>query len=381
MVTAFYLLLVIGLLGAFDVIYFHIYRCGLAERAESQREVLWHTARHLIYAAQFLVIANLRLHGAALLLLVLLYAADVFVAWADVWEEKKSRASQGGLPRGEYLMHIVLSVLVGLYLSNVFSTVWPDRLLPSGILVQPPEVPAVLRWTMTLMGVGALAAFVHDLIGWLWRTRGRATRAARRIVVEVLLPAPVELAWQRTQDPEQHLRWDLRFDTIRYTAERDARGFGLMEYATRLGFGMKVRGTGRYLHSAPLRRSTFGFDSEDWKSLIRNGRGVWLYEQRAGGTHFRTVFDYDVRFGWVGAVIDACVFRPLMQRATEYGFETLRRWCAGDERALIERRSRWVFLGFLLSRALGKRPRVDEARSWLGSGTVAERGMLAEAGS
>lgn len=72
MAVAFYLLLVAGHLGAFDVLYFHAYRCGLQKRPECQREVLWHTVRHVLYGTQFLVIANLRFHGAAISLLALL---------------------------------------------------------------------------------------------------------------------------------------------------------------------------------------------------------------------------------------------------------------------------------------------------------------------
>jgi len=37
-------------------------------------------------------------------LLVILYGADVFIAWSDVWEETVSRRDQGGLPRAEYFM-------------------------------------------------------------------------------------------------------------------------------------------------------------------------------------------------------------------------------------------------------------------------------------
>jgi hypothetical protein len=166
MEPAFYLLLVVGHLGAFDVLYFHIYKCTLSRRPECHREVLWHTVRHLIYALQFLVIANLRFYGWPLLFLAALFAADVYVAWSDVWEETASRRSQGGLPRGEYFMHIVLSLLVGSYLLLVLQTVWPDRLAPSAVLVRPPHVPALLRLYMNVMGVTALAAFAHDLYQW-----------------------------------------------------------------------------------------------------------------------------------------------------------------------------------------------------------------------
>ena len=39
---------------------------------------------------QFLWVANLRFHGAALLFVAALYGLDVFVAWADVLEEPQA---------------------------------------------------------------------------------------------------------------------------------------------------------------------------------------------------------------------------------------------------------------------------------------------------
>ena len=172
MSTAFYLLLLVGHLGAFDVIYFHWWKCRLGERPECRREVLWHTARHLIYGLQFLWVANLRFHGAALIALVVLYAADVFVAWADVWEERDSRKAQGGLPRGEYFMHIVLSVLVGGYMMAVAGACWADRALPAAVVVDPPAVPVLLRALMSTMGATAFVVFAHDLWSWItWPAR------------------------------------------------------------------------------------------------------------------------------------------------------------------------------------------------------------------
>ena len=167
MVAAFYLLLVIGHIGVFDVTYFHYYKCALHTRPECHREQFWHLVRHIIYGLQFLIIANLRFHGAALLLLAALYGADVFIAWSDVWEETVSRRDQGGLPRVEYFMHIVLSLMVGGYIVLVAQNVWPDRLLASAIVVDPPAVPALLRLYMSVMGVCAFFAFAHDLTAWL----------------------------------------------------------------------------------------------------------------------------------------------------------------------------------------------------------------------
>jgi len=167
METSFYLLLLIAHLGAFDVLYFHIYKCKLHLRPECQREVFWHVCRHMIYALQFIWVANFRFHGWALALLGLLYACDVLVAWSDVWEENASRKAQGGLPRGEYFMHVVLSVLVGLYMMATFQAVWGDRNLETAILFSPPQIPFVLRIYMTGMGIIAIGNFFYDLYKWL----------------------------------------------------------------------------------------------------------------------------------------------------------------------------------------------------------------------
>jgi len=167
METSFYLLLIIAHLGVFDVLYFHIYKCKLHLRPECRREVFWHIWRHLIYGLQFVWVANFRFHGLALALLAALYFCDVFIAWADVLEENRSRAPQGGLPRGEYFMHIVLSLLVGIYMMATFQAVWGDRSLETAIVYSPPEVPQVLRIYMTAMGIVAFGNFAYDFYKWL----------------------------------------------------------------------------------------------------------------------------------------------------------------------------------------------------------------------
>jgi hypothetical protein len=195
---------------------------------------------------------------------------------------------------------------------------------------------------------------------------------ADKIVVEALIPAPVEVVWERTQEPAQHVTWDIRFTHIAYRDEVDARGFRLLDYRTDVALGIAVAGVGRYLHSTPLEHSSFEFDSHDWKSIIRNGRGVWLYERRPGGTYFKTVYDYERRYGMLGRALDGLLFRRLLQLATEWSFETLRLWCAGKPEAVEERRSRAKFARFYLRRLLFGNPTPGAARSWLGSGRESE---------
>ena len=194
----------------------------------------------------------------------------------------------------------------------------------------------------------------------------------RKIVVEAIIPAPVEIVWERTQTPEPHVAWDIRFTHIDYLDETDKRGFHLMDYRTDVVFGIEVKGIGRYLQNTPPRHSTFEFESADWKSIITLGRGTWQYEPCAEGTYFRTVYDYGVRYGWLGKMLDRLIFRNLMRLATEWGFETLRLWCAGDEEATLRRRKRSRFIKFYISRLLGRKPATEAARSWLGSGQESE---------
>jgi hypothetical protein len=49
-----------------------------------------------------------------------------------------------------------------------------------------------------------------------------------------------------------------------------------------------------------LELSRLEFDSDDRKPIIRNGRGIWLYERRAEGTCFNKAHDYHRRYGILG---------------------------------------------------------------------------------
>jgi hypothetical protein len=194
----------------------------------------------------------------------------------------------------------------------------------------------------------------------------------RKIVVEAIIPAPVDLVWDRSQIPALHTAWDIRFNHIGYLDQTDERGYRLMDYRTSVALGITVRGYGRYLTNVEHSHSSFEFDSDDWKSIIRNGRGIWLYRPCPGGALFKTVYDYDVRHGLIGRALDVLIFRTLLQLATEWGFETLRQWCAGDDLACQRRRGRLAFAWFYVTRRLGAQPAPGAARSWLGTGQVAE---------
>jgi hypothetical protein len=315
MLTASLLLLVIALFGAFDCFYFHRHVAKLSQREESRLEVGIHVARGFVYAAQLLVIPNLELHGYWLLPFVVLFIADVGIALYDVAIEPESRRSQGGLPRGEYVMHIVLSVLVGAYLNEVVRGSLGWWQLPTGIALRD-EVPLALRAVLALMAVGSLGLALLE-----WAVLATSNKP-RPVHVGVVLDASLQEVWDTTQDHVKHPSWDHRFSRIEMLSERIGTGTEMV-YEKRL-MGLLIRGFGRYKLHKPMRQSTFEFWSEDRLSLIRRGVGLWLYDEVAPGVvWFRTSYTYDVRWGLLGRVVDALIFRRWFQAETERSFKRL----------------------------------------------------------
>lgn len=148
------------------------------------------------------------------------------------------------------------------------------------------------------------------------------------IYVERVVDGSVDDLWERTQDPNLHERWDLRFSDIEYLPREDGEPQEF-RYATRMGFGVAVEGTGTSRgtrEAGSETTSVLEFRSDDPKSLITEGRGFWRYVPVADGTRFLTEYNYDTRFGRVGAFVDRVAFRPLMGWATAFGFDVLALW-------------------------------------------------------
>ncbi len=151
----------------------------------------------------------------------------------------------------------------------------------------------------------------------------------RGIYVEIRIRGDMDELWSKTQDPALHQRWDLRFTDITYLPRKDEPAPQRFLYATRIGFGLGVRGEGESTgnrEDAGRRVSALKFWSDDPKSLIREGAGYWQYVQEAEGIRFLTWYDYRTRFGPLGKAADRLAFRPLLGWATAWSFDRLRLW-------------------------------------------------------
>lgn len=159
------------------------------------------------------------------------------------------------------------------------------------------------------------------------------------LYVETRIQAGLDELWTRTQTPEDHARWDLRFSEIAYLP-----GGGRFRYATRVA-GLTIAGVGvaagERRRPDGTRTSALRFASADPRSLIADGRGYWRYVPDGDAVRFLTGYDYRPRWGRFGVAVDRLAFRPLMGWATAWSFDRLRLWLERGIRPEVALR-RWL---------------------------------------
>lgn len=152
---------------------------------------------------------------------------------------------------------------------------------------------------------------------------------ARGIYVETTVAASLDLVWSLTQDPEAHVRWDVRFSQIVPTG-LTASGATRFRYTRRVPF-RTVAGEGVSIGETRrpdgTRTSALRFATADRLSPIRSGRGYWRYVPDGGRVRFLTGYDYTP--GW-GRALDRLA-RPLLGWATAWSFDRLRIWAERGE--------------------------------------------------
>lgn len=147
-----------------------------------------------------------------------------------------------------------------------------------------------------------------------------------KLTANIRIETDRETVWQKSQNPDEHVQWDLRFTDIEYLPKEGPDDPQRFRYATRLGFGLAVNGWGESVGAPGKQTSALKFGSDDCKSLIRSGAGSWTYKEEAKQVRFSTVYDYQVRYGLPGRLIDLLLFRPLMLWAVRWSFDRLKIW-------------------------------------------------------
>lgn len=168
MEVATYILFILGCLGATDILLYHSVSHGIRSHHDSRFELMVHSLRGPTYAALFVLVPNFALHGGFFWLLIGIFAFDVCISLGDFVIERASREFFGGLPTGEYVLHIVLAMLFGALVTSVFYSAGNWAGMPTRLVYEPAAVPVSLRALMVFMAVLVLGSGAMDLIA-AWR--------------------------------------------------------------------------------------------------------------------------------------------------------------------------------------------------------------------
>jgi hypothetical protein len=174
MIIPTYILLAMGFLGAADIVLYHTKAHALRQRRESRAELVTHALRGPTYAALFLLVPNYSFHGGFVTALLALLVFDVGISLADFWLEPQSRASVGGLPRGEYILHTVLAMLFGGLVATVIAETGVSSSDPSALVWKDDGAPMPIRAALALMAPVVLASGILDFLAVLRLGRARS---------------------------------------------------------------------------------------------------------------------------------------------------------------------------------------------------------------
>jgi uncharacterized protein (TIGR01777 family) len=135
-------------MGAFDTFYHHEFTERLAWRPSQRNELRLHAARNALYAALFLVLGWLEVHGVWAALIVAVLAAEIVITLMDFVEEDVSRK----LPASERINHTLLAINYGAILALLLPILIDWALRPDGIV---PAHAGLISFAATASAVGA----------------------------------------------------------------------------------------------------------------------------------------------------------------------------------------------------------------------------------
>ena len=155
MITALRVLLLLGALGALDTLYYHEWRLQLPQTPSARRELRLHASRDFAYAIVFASLAWTTWNGVWVWPLALILVFEIVVTLTDFIEEDRTRK----LPAGERVMHALMGIVYGVFLTLLFPYAKTWLKLDSGF---GAANYGVISWVLTIFAAGVLASGVRD---------------------------------------------------------------------------------------------------------------------------------------------------------------------------------------------------------------------------
>ena len=158
------IMIVQGIMGAFDTLYYHEFVCRLPVHGPKVGgELRLHAARDFVYGTLFLTLPFLKWQGVFAVILVLLIILEISITIWDFNTEAVERDFLGGVANKERGLHLIMAVVYGIFLANLAPEVMAWVQLPTGFGVQS-RVPLWISITCVLFGIGVILSGLRDLL-------------------------------------------------------------------------------------------------------------------------------------------------------------------------------------------------------------------------
>lgn len=164
MIVSSSLLVLLGVLGGIDILLYHSISHGIRQHADSRLELFTHFLRGPTYFILFLGVPNFEFHGYALWALGALLIFDLGISLADFWLESHSRQAFGGLPRGEYVLHVLLAMIFGALCAAIFFEGGKWVAMPTQLVWEHQNVPLLVKLALGIMAPLVLWSGCADLV-------------------------------------------------------------------------------------------------------------------------------------------------------------------------------------------------------------------------
>ena len=155
MITAIWLLIVQGALGALDTLWYHEWKVALHSKLGARRELALHASRNFCYATLYALLAGWEWHGPIACAIFALLAAEFLITMTDFLEEDRTRK----LPAGERVMHALVGVAWGAMLPFLLPEVWRWLHEPAGVV---PIARGAFAPVLAIMALGAAGFGARD---------------------------------------------------------------------------------------------------------------------------------------------------------------------------------------------------------------------------
>lgn len=163
MSTVLWLLALLGVIGAFDTLYFHEWRGRLVARPEMRAELRLHVARDAIYVVIFGTLPVIAWQGWMVALLALLLLAEIVITMADFVTEDRVRVGIGGVFAGERVTHALMGIVYGAMLAFLVPVMHGWAGDPTALTAVTYQAPPLLRWCLVAAAAGIAVHGLRDL--------------------------------------------------------------------------------------------------------------------------------------------------------------------------------------------------------------------------